>query len=201
MHYSQKDRDNTDKAEGKNGAGALQQKLLESRSIIISGEIDQALAEKVITQMILLQSVSNDPIKLYINSQGGHVEAGDTIHDFIKFIRPDVHVIGTGWVASAGITIFLAAKKEHRYALPNTRFMIHQPLGGVRGQATDIEIEAREIIRMLERVNKLIADATGQPLEKVKKDTDRNFWMSPGEALDYGIVGKIITHYDDLKLD
>lgn len=201
MHFTQKDRDNTEKSEGKNGAGALQQKLLESRSIIISGEIDQALAEKVITQMILLQSVSNDPIKLYINSQGGHVEAGDTIHDFIKFIRPDVHVIGTGWVASAGITIFLAAKKENRYALPNTRFMIHQPLGGVRGQATDIEIEAREIIRMLERVNKLIADATGQSLEKVKKDTDRNFWMSPLEALDYGIVGKIITHYDDLKLD
>ena len=201
MNFTQKDRDNTEKSEGKNGAGALQQKLLESRSIIISGEIDQALAEKVITQLILLQSVSNDPIKLYINSQGGHVEAGDTIHDFIKFIRPDVHVIGTGWVASAGITIFLAAKKEHRYALPNTRFMIQQPLGGVRGQATDIEIEAREIIRMLDRVNKLIADATGQPLEKVKKDTDRNFWMSPAEALDYGVVGKIITQYDELKLD
>lgn len=201
MHFTQKDRDNTEKTDEKNGAGALQHKLLESRSIIISGEIDQALAEKVITQLILLQSISNDPIKLYINSQGGHVEAGDTIHDFIKFIRPDVHVIGTGWVASAGITIFLAAKKENRYALPNTRFMIHQPLGGVRGQATDIEIEAREIIRMLERVNKLIAVATGQPLEKVKKDTDRNFWMSPAEALDYGIVGKIITQYDELKLD
>ena len=192
MHYTLKESDK-DKAEGSNGAGALQQKLLESRSIVISGEINQELAQKVITQMILLQSVSNDPIKLYINSQGGHVEAGDTIHDFIKFIRPEVHVIGTGWVASAGITIFLAAKKEHRYSLPNTRFMIHQPLGGVR--------EAREIIRMLDRVNKLIADATGQPLEKVKKDTDRNFWMSPAEALDYGIVGKLITHYDELKLD
>ena len=164
MHYTLKESDK-DKAEGSNGAGALQQKLLESRSIVISGEINQELAQKVITQMILLQSVSNDPIKLYINSQGGHVEAGDTIHDFIKFIRPEVHVIGTGWVASAGITIFLAAKKEHRYSLPNTRFMIHQPL------------------------------------EKVKKDTDRNFWMSPAEALDYGIVGKLITHYDELKLD
>ena len=192
MHYTLKSSDDKEKAEGTSGAGALQQKLLESRSIVISGEINQELAQKVITQMILLQSVSNDPIKLYINSQGGHVEAGDTIHDFIKFIR---------WVASAGITIFLAAKKEHRYSLPNTRFMIHQPLGGVRGQATDIEIEAREIIRMLERVNKLIADATGQPLEKVKKDTDRNFWMSPAEALDYGIVGKLITHYDELNLD
>ena len=164
MHYTLKESDK-EKAEGSNGAGALQQKLLESRSIVISGEINQELAQKVITQMILLQSVSNDPIKLYINSQGGHVEAGDTIHDFIKFIRPEVHVIGTGWVASAGITIFLAAKKEHRYSLPNTRFMIHQPL------------------------------------EKVKKDTDRNFWMSPAEALDYGIVGKLITHYDELKLD
>ncbi len=103
-----------------------------------------------------------------------------------------------GWQAPGSPSS--GGEKEHRYSLPNTRFMIHQPLGGVRGQATDIEIEAREIIRMLERVNKLIADATGQPLEKVKKDTDRNFWMSPAEALDYGIVGKLITHYDELNL-
>jgi ATP-dependent Clp protease protease subunit len=112
-----------------------------------------------------------------------------------------VHIIGTGWVASAGITIFLAAKKEHRYALPNTRFMIHQPLGGVRGQASDIEIEAKEIIRMLERVNRLIADATGQPVEKVKQDTDRNYWMNPQEAIDYGIVSRVVNSYGDLKLD
>ena len=202
MYYAQnKDHDETTNDNETGSSALIQQKMLASRSIVISGEINQALAEKVVSQLILLQSINNDPIKIYINSQGGHVEAGDTIHDFIKFIRPEVHVIGTGWVASAGITIFLAAKKEHRYSLPNTRFMIHQPLGGVRGQATDIEIEAREIIRMLDRVNKLIADATGQPLEKVKKDTDRNFWMSPAEALDYGIVGKLITHYDELKLD
>ncbi|WJD51108.1 MULTISPECIES: ATP-dependent Clp protease proteolytic subunit [unclassified Enterobacter] len=201
MHHTMKnDPEDTSKEETQ-GSGLLQQKMLASRSIIISGEINQTLAEKVVTQLILLQSINNDPIKLYINSQGGHVEAGDTIHDFIKFIRPEVHVIGTGWVASAGITIYLAAKKEHRYSLPNTRFMIHQPLGGVRGQATDIEIEAREIIRMQERVNKLIADATGQPLEKVKKDSDRNYWMSPEQALDYGVVGKLIQHYDDLNLD
>jgi len=201
MHHTMKnDPEDTSKEETQ-GSGLLQQKMLASRSIIISGEINQALAEKVVTQLILLQSINNDPIKIYINSQGGHVEAGDTIHDFIKFIRPEVHVIGTGWVASAGITIFLAAKKEHRYSLPNTRFMIHQPLGGVRGQATDIEIEAREIIRMQERVNKLIADATGQPLEKVKKDSDRNYWMSPAQALDYGVVGKLIQHYDELNLD
>lgn len=124
MHYTLKESDK-EKAEGTNGAGALQQKLLESRSIVISGEINQELAQKVITQMILLQSVSNDPIKLYINSQGGHVEAGDTIHDFIKFIRPEVHVIGTGWVASAGITIFLAAKK--RAPLRSAEYPLYDP--------------------------------------------------------------------------
>ena len=178
----------------------LQNKLLSSRSIIISGEVNQTMAEKVVTQLVLLQSISHDPIRLYINSQGGHVESGDTIHDFIKFIKPDVHIIGTGWVASAGITIFLAAKKEHRYSLPNTRFMIHQPMGGVRGPASDIEIEAKEIIRMHDRINKLISEATGQPLEKVKKDTDRNYWMSPHEALDYGIVNKVITSYEELPI-
>ncbi|MGX9309634.1 ATP-dependent Clp protease proteolytic subunit [Pantoea ananatis] len=182
------------------GSAFLQNKLLSSRSIIISGEVNQILAEKVVTQLVLLQSISNDPIRLYINSQGGHVESGDTIHDFIKFIKPNVHIIGTGWVASAGITIFLAAKKEHRYSLPNTRFMIHQPMGGVRGPASDIEIEAKEIIRMHDRINKLISEATGQALEKVKKDTDRNYWMSPNEALDYGIVNKVITSYEELPI-
>lgn len=147
---------------------------------------------------MLLQSISHDPVRLYINTQRGHVESGDTIHDFIKFIKPDVHIISAGWVESAGIKIFLAAKKEHRYSLPNTRFMIHQPMGGVRGPASDIEIEAKEIIRMHDRINKLISEATGQPLEKVKKDMDRNHWMSPNEALDYGIVNKVITSHDDL---
>jgi ATP-dependent Clp protease protease subunit len=184
-----------------NASGLMQQKMLDSRSIIISGEITQAITKEVVSQLLLLQSINDKPIKLYLNSQGGHVEAADTIHDVIKFIKPEVHIIGTGWVASAGITIFLAADKKHRYSLPNTRFMIHQPLGGVRGQATDIEIEAREIIRMHERVNKMIAEATGQPLEKVKQDTDRNYWMSPKEAIDYGIVGKIITRFPELNID
>ncbi|AJZ91577.1 ATP-dependent Clp protease proteolytic subunit [Cedecea neteri] len=184
-----------------NASGLMQQKMLDSRSIIISGEITQAITKEVVSQLLLLQSINDKPIKLYLNSQGGHVEAADTIHDVIKFIKPEVHIIGTGWVASAGITIFLAADKKHRYSLPNTRFMIHQPLGGVRGQATDIEIEAREIIRMHERVNKMIAEATGQPLEKVKQDTDRNYWMSPKEAIDYGIVGKVISSFSELNID
>ncbi|HCN01588.1 MULTISPECIES: ATP-dependent Clp protease proteolytic subunit [Pantoea] len=200
MLMSDKEVDKDNEATESQGSAFLQNKLLSSRSIIISGEVNQTLAEKVVTQLVLLQSISHDPIRLYINSQGGHVESGDTIHDFIKFIKPDVHIIGTGWVASAGITIFLAAKKEHRYSLPNTRFMIHQPMGGVRGPASDIEIEAKEIIRMHDRINKLISEATGQALEKVKKDTDRNYWMSPNEALDYGIVNKVITSYDDLPV-
>ncbi|MDF7761385.1 ATP-dependent Clp protease proteolytic subunit [Kosakonia cowanii] len=195
------DDDDKKEKEAGNASQLMQQKLLDARSIIISGEINQALTEKVVTQLLLLQGISDAPIKIYLNSQGGHVEAADTIHDMIKFITPEVHIIGTGWVASAGITIFLAAKKEHRYSLPNTRFMIHQPLGGVRGQASDIEIEAKEIIRTLERVNRMIADATGQPVEKVKQDTDRNFWMNTKEAMDYGIVSRVVNSYADLNLD
>lgn len=184
--------------EGK-GSSLAVSKLLQSRSIIISGEINQALAEKVTAQLLILQEMGDEPIKLFINSQGGHVEAGDTIHDMIKFVKPKVLVIGTGWVASAGITIFLAAEKENRYSLPNTRFMIHQPLGGVRGKVSDIEIEAKELLRARERINQLISKATGQPLEKVEKDTDSNYWMSPQQAVDYGITTHVISHWDELK--
>ncbi|ROR06875.1 ATP-dependent Clp protease proteolytic subunit [Erwinia sp. JUb26] len=185
--------------EEKNSALAVN-KLLQSRSIIISGEINQELAEKVTAQLLILQEMGDEPIKLFINSQGGHVEAGDTIHDMIKFVKPKVVVIGTGWVASAGITIFLAADKENRYSLPNTRFMIHQPLGGVRGKVSDIEIEAKELLRARERINKLISKATGQPLEKVEKDTDSNYWMSPEQAIDYGIATHVIGQWDELKV-
>jgi len=185
--------------EEKNSALAVN-KLLQSRSIIISGEINQELAEKVTAQLLILQEMGDEPIKLFINSQGGHVEAGDTIHDMIKFVKPKVIVIGTGWVASAGITIFLAADKDNRYSLPNTRFMIHQPLGGVRGKVSDIEIEAKELLRARERINRLISKATGQPLEKVEKDTDSNYWMSPEQAIDYGIATHVISQWDELKV-
>ncbi|WP_027632184.1 ATP-dependent Clp protease proteolytic subunit [Clostridium hydrogeniformans] len=174
------------------------EKLLKSRSIVISGEINQALAEKITNQLLILQEMGDEPIKLFINSQGGHVEAGDTIHDMIKFIKPRVIVIGTGWVASAGITIYLAADKEDRYSLPNTRYLIHQPLGGFSGQATDIGIEAEEILRMRRRINTMISKATGQSLEKIDKDTDRNYWLNAYEAIDYGIVNKVISKYDEL---
>ena len=150
-------------------------------------------------QLLYLSAVSDDPITMFINSQGGHVESGDTIHDVIRFIKPKVKMIGTGWVASAGITIYLAADKKDRYSLPNTRYMIHQPAGGVQGQSTEIQIEAKEILRMRKRVNKLIAKATGQTLEQIEKDTDRNFWLSAEEAKDYGIVGKIIESDSAVK--
>ena len=175
------------------------EKLLKSRSIIISGEINQALAEKISSQLLLLQEMGDEPIKLFINSQGGNVDAGDTIHDMIKFIKPRVIVIGTGLVASAAITIYLAANKEDRYSLPNTRYMIHQPSGGVNGSAADIDIEAREMLRVRERLNEIISKATGQSLEKVEKDTDRNYWMNSTEAIDYGIVYKVISSYNELE--
>ena len=118
----------------------------------------------------------------------------------IKFVKPKVIMIGTGWVASAGITIYLAADKENRYSLPNTRYMIHQPLGGFQGPATDIEIEAEEILRVRKRINTIISNATGQPLEKVNEDTDRNYWLNAEEAIEYGIVNKIISTHDELNI-
>lgn len=176
----------------------LQGRLLKTRTIIISGEITQDVAARVSAELLILQELGDEPIKLFINSQGGHVEAGDTIHDMIRFIKPRVIIIGTGWVASAGITIYLAAEKQDRYSLPNTRYMIHQPLGGVRGQATDIRIEAEEIIKIRRRINGLISERTGQPLEKVEKDTLRNYWLDAQDAKAYGIVQQIITGYDEV---
>ncbi|WP_099221928.1 ATP-dependent Clp protease proteolytic subunit [Listeria costaricensis] len=176
----------------------LMEKLISTRTILIYGEINQALAKEVTSQLLLLESLGDEPITIFINSQGGHVEAGDSIHDMIQFVKPEVRIIGTGWVASAGITIYLAAKKENRYSLPNTRYMIHQPMGGVQGQSSEIEIEAREIIRMRERINRIISEATGQDYEKVSLDTDRNYWMNLDEAIEYGVVTHKITHAGEL---
>ncbi|TCL54231.1 ATP-dependent Clp protease protease subunit [Hydrogenispora ethanolica] len=173
--------------------------LAKTRAITISGEINQKLAEKTMQQLLFLQELSNDPIKVFINSQGGHVESGDTIHDMFQFVKPRIIVIGTGWVASAAITIYLGAAKEDRYSLPNTRYLIHQPAGGVRGQAADINIEAQELIKMRQRINRLISEATGQPLEKVEHDTDRNFWMSAQEAKEYGIVTNIVSTLQEIR--
>jgi ATP-dependent Clp protease protease subunit len=175
----------------------LEEKFLETRTILLFGEISQKSARDVCEKLILLSALGNEDIKLIINSQGGHVEAGDTIHDMIKFVKPKVKILGTGWVASAGALIYVSVPVEQRYTLLNTRFMLHQPSGGVGGQATDISIEAQEILKMRDRLNKIFSVQTGQPVERIERDTDRNFWMGAEEAKAYGLVGKIITSQAD----
>jgi ATP-dependent Clp protease, protease subunit len=166
--------------------------LFKSRTVLIFGEVDMKMAERV-TAQLLAYAESEGDIRVVVNSPGGHVESGDTIHDMIRFVGNRVKMIGTGWVASAGAHIFLGASRENRYCLPFTRFLLHQPLGGVRGQASDITIEAEEILKMRARLIKEIAVETGQPYEKVVTDTERNFWMGAEEAQKYGLVNKIIS--------
>jgi len=176
----------------------MMEQLLETRTITIFGEINMKLAQEVTQKLLILDADAHEPIKIFINSPGGHVESGDTIHDMIRFVKSPVKVVGTGWVASAGALIYAAADKENRYSLPNTRFLLHQPMGGAMGQAADIAIEAEEIIKMRRRLNEIFARQTGQPLEKVEKDTDRNFWMSAKEAVNYGLVTHIIEKVDEV---
>ena len=176
----------------------LQDKFLKTRTILIFGEINQRLAEKVTQQLLLLSTISDEDIRIILNSQGGHVESGDTIFDMIRFVKPTVKIIGTGWVASAGALIYSSVPVEDRLSLPNTRYLLHQPLGGIRGSAQDLAIEAQEIIRMRSRLNKIFAEQTGQPLDKVEHDTDRNFWMSADEAKTYGLVGRIIQNIEEI---
>jgi len=172
--------------------------LFEARTVLITGPINQELARDVCARLMALAQVSNDPITVIVSSPGGHVESGDMIHDTIKFIAPEVRILGMGWVASAGALIYVAAAKENRYCTPNTRFLLHQPSGGAGGMATDIEIQAKEIIKMRDRLNKIFSVATGQPIERIEKDTDRDYWMSPEEGIEYGLVGKVVSNVSDM---
>jgi ATP-dependent Clp protease protease subunit len=174
------------------------ERLLRARTIIISGEITQRLAATVSSQLLALAAESEADLTVVINTQGGHVEAGDTIHDLMRFVRPRIRMIGTGWVASAGALIYVSAPREQRFCLPNTRFLLHQPAGGAGGTASDIDIEAREILRMRDRLNRIFARETGQPLERIEEDTHRNFWLGAEAALRYGLVGRIIERSTDL---
>lgn len=175
------------------------QKMIDTRTITISGEINSEVAKEVVNQLLLLESLSDEPINLIISSPGGHVDSGYLIHDMINFIKPEVNIIGAGWVVSAGVLIYLSGKKENRYALPNTRFMIHQPSGGTQGQASNMEITAREIIRTRSKLNELIARETGKSVEEVEQHTGRDYWLNTEEAKEYGIVNKIITTKDEIK--
>ena len=185
-------------ADKRNGFGSMEEKLLKNRTILIYGEINMDLAMDITKRLLILDAESQDEIRIFINSPGGHVESGDTIFDMIRFVKSPVKVIGTGWVASAGALIFAAADCKNRFSLPNTRFLLHQPAGGASGQAADIAIEAQEIIKMRRRLNETFARQTGQPIEKVEEDTDRNFWMSAEQARDYGLVGQIINSINEL---
>lgn len=199
VRLDEDDDDNKKKPEEAEAAfPSVMKALYKSRTVLIFGEVDMKMAERVSAQLLALASESNDDIKVVINSPGGHVEAGDTMHDMLRYVGPRVKVIGTGWVASAGAHIFLGANKDSRFCLPNTRFLLHQPLGGVRGQATDIEIEAEEIIKMRERLNRIIARETGQTFEKVVADTERNFWMGAQQAVEYGLVTKVVANMSEV---
>lgn len=193
---AKEDDDRNDKS--KDTFSAVSQNLFKSRTVLIFGEVNTKLAQSVTAQLLALSVESDAPIRIFINSQGGHVESGDTIHDIIRFVRPEIKMIGTGWVASAGALIFVSAKKENRVCLPNTRFLLHQPMGGVGGQASDIEIETRQMLQMRERLNRLFARETGQSYDRVVQETERNFWMTAIEAKEYGLVGGIIESSDQI---
>ena len=188
----------TDAIEAVKQLSLLESTLLRHRTLTIFGEINKDVAQRTAEKLLAVAFERDDPITIFICSPGGHVESGDAIFDMIRFVKPNVRIVGTGWVGSAATHIYLATEREHRYALPNTRFLIHQPAGGVGGDATDVQIQAQEIIKTRERINRIIAEQTGQPLERVAEDTDRDHWMSAEESVAYGIVGKIIRSAAEL---
>jgi len=190
--------DDDKKDEPKSNSEHLNKILFEARKIFVTGGINMDMAQEICARLHAMAHVSSDPITMIICSPGGHVEAGDMIHDTIKFIEPEVKVLGSGYVASAGALIYAAAKKENRFATPNTRFLLHQPSGGVGGDASNIAIQAEQIVVMRERLNKIFAKATGQTLAKIGKDQDRDYWLTAKEAVDYGLAGKIIENQREL---
>ena len=172
----------------------LLQSTIAARKVFVTGDINAKMAKEVLQQLYVLAHISDEPIVVFVSSPGGHVESGDMIYDAIRFIKPVVIVVGSGWVASAAALIFVAAEKENRFSLPNTRFLLHQPTGGFQGKAMDFDAYAKEITLMKERLNRIFSDATGQPIEKIRMDTDKDFWLSAEEAVEYGLVHKVIVH-------
>lgn len=188
-----------DKSKDDAGNPTVEKLLFSSRTVLITGEINDKLAREASARLLALAEENDDPINVFISSPGGHVESGDMVHDIIKFIKPTVRTIGSGWVASAGALIFIGAKKENRLCLPNTRFLMHQPSGGVGGQVSDIQIQADQIKQMRLRFEELFGAATGQSAEKIAEDTKRDFWLNTDEAIAYGLLGKVIKSADELK--
>lgn len=189
------DEDEDKKQAPMEGLGA---KILKARTVLISGQVDQTLAEKTIAQLLILDAENQEPIRVFVTSQGGHVDSGMAIHDVMRYVKSPIHAIAAGWCASIAVPILMGAPKARRYSLPNTRFLLHQPSGGAGGQLSDIRIEAQEIIKIRKRLNKLLALETGKTEEQIAHDSDRNFWMSADEAVEYGIVSKVLVSADDL---
>jgi len=199
MMMTRADAEETDTKKDESAGGQADKLFFRSRTVLVTGGIDDKLATKTVKHLLALAEESDDPINMFISSPGGHVESGDMVHDMIKFIKPKVRCIGSGWVASAGALIFVGADKKDRYCLPNTRFLLHQPSGGIGGQATDMAIQAEQLRIMRERFDRIFADATGQTPEKIAEDTQRDFWLTTQEALDYGLLGKVIKTAGELK--
>lgn len=172
---------------------SLMEHLINTRKIFITGTVDEKMAKEVVQHLHILAAISDRPITIFINSPGGHAESGDMIFDAIRFITPEVIMIGSGCVASAGALIYVAANKANRYALPNTRFLLHQPSGGMQGPASNMQIYSNEIVRMKNRLNHIFADATGQAIERIEQDTQRDFWLSAEQAVEYALVSKVIV--------
>lgn len=177
----------------------LAEKFIKTRQIILSGEINKDLAEKIVRQLLVLEADDSEkPVYVYIDSPGGDVDAGFAIFDMIRFVSCPVFLIGMGLIASAAALILIAVDKEHRLALPNSRYLIHQPSSGMRGVATDIEIHAKEMERTKAVLNKIISEQTGKSFEQVCADTNRDYWLNSNEAVEYGLVSKIVNSRKDL---
>jgi ATP-dependent Clp protease protease subunit len=196
--FLEDDEDDDLEKEGKVSMDPLAGKMLKTRTILISGTINKELAEKTIRQLLLLEDMSGEPIRIFIDSPGGDADAGYAIFDMIRFVKPEVWTIGMGLVASAAAIIQLAAPKQRRVGLPNSHYLIHQPLSGIRGVATDIEIHAKELEKLREKINRLISEETGIAFNQVEKDTDRDYWMNAQEAVNYGLISKVITRRDEI---
>ncbi|AMO23342.1 ATP-dependent Clp protease proteolytic subunit [Ramlibacter solisilvae] len=177
----------------------LEEKAFKSRTVLVFGEISDKSAADVVRRLVALDADSAAAIDMLVSSPGGHLESGDAIHDMLRYITAPVNMIGTGWVGSAAVHMYLAVPKERRFCTPNTRFLIHQPSGGAGGQATDIAIHAQEIIKARERVARTISRETGKPLDTVLQDIERDRWLSAEEAVEYGLVGRIVAHKSELK--
>jgi ATP-dependent Clp protease protease subunit len=200
MKYRAEDQDEEEAQEKEEDKGAdpLMSRMLKTRTILLSGEIKKELAERTIRQLLLLEDMGDDPVRIFIDSPGGDVDAGYAIFDMIRFVKPPVWTIGMGLVASAAALIQLASPREQRVGLANSHYLIHQPLSGIRGVATDIEIHARELEKLREKINRLIADETGTDFSQVEKDTDRDYWMNAEEAVKYGLISRIVANRSEL---